>query len=327
MYKCKYCGKEFDSGAKLGGHSIHCKENPNNQKIYNCSFCNNEFTSLNGLHRHEKQCKANPNAIKEYHKPKVSDISEDNLFCQFCGKWCKNKNSLRNHERLCSKNPNKAVSSLDVYNTDIKTGVRTNWAKGKTAKTHPSIARTAKKLKNNQYGARRPGWHHTEEAKRKIGLASAKNLQEGYASGRISSPIGVGRGKYSYFMVNNKTYLLRSTWEFIYALYLAVNNIEFEVEAIRVPAITKNKYSKTFISDFSYDNKVVEIKGIKSDKDYFLKESFEHAGYEFIELFECDINDIKSKLIELGYDVNSLIDKIKVGHKDKNYFTYIFNIK
>lgn len=40
MFKCKYCGKEFDSKQKLGGHIIWCKQNPDrsepdNLKVYN----------------------------------------------------------------------------------------------------------------------------------------------------------------------------------------------------------------------------------------------------------------------------------------------------
>ena len=29
MYKCKYCGKEFETGSKLGGHTSNCLLNPN----------------------------------------------------------------------------------------------------------------------------------------------------------------------------------------------------------------------------------------------------------------------------------------------------------
>ena len=29
MFKCKYCGQEFDTKQKLGGHIVWCKENPN----------------------------------------------------------------------------------------------------------------------------------------------------------------------------------------------------------------------------------------------------------------------------------------------------------
>ena len=32
MHICKYCGKEFESGQKLGGHLIRCNQNPNKDK-------------------------------------------------------------------------------------------------------------------------------------------------------------------------------------------------------------------------------------------------------------------------------------------------------
>lgn len=32
MKICKYCNKKFDSGFKLGGHTIHCEKNPNKEK-------------------------------------------------------------------------------------------------------------------------------------------------------------------------------------------------------------------------------------------------------------------------------------------------------
>ena len=28
-YKCKYCGKKYNTGVSLGGHTINCKSNPN----------------------------------------------------------------------------------------------------------------------------------------------------------------------------------------------------------------------------------------------------------------------------------------------------------
>lgn len=245
--------------------------------------------------------------------------------CQYCSKECKNDNSLRNHERMCKSNLHRQVSPFTAYNESIRRGEVKHWAKGETAKTNPSIAKMVLNVQKTKSTRKYGGWHHSEEAKRKIGEASSRNLSEGYSTGRLSSPIGVGRGKYSYFIFNDKKHLLRSTWEFIYALYLAVQGIDFETEAIRVPAITENKYAKTFISDFSYGNKIVEIKGIRSDKDRYLKESFEAAGYEFVELFEQDINIIKKALISCGYDIDTLLEKIRKGNDSKNYLVYTYN--
>lgn len=115
--------------------------------------------------------------------------------------------------------------------------------------------------------------------------------------------------------------MLRSTYEFIYALYLLHNEIDFEMENIRVPAVRENCWANTFICDFNIGNKVVEIKGIPSAKDYFIKESFEAKGYVFEELFYEDIEKIKDVLNPI-YNVDDLIEKITAGHNTKNYFIY-----
>ena len=278
--------------------------------MYQCTFCNKQFKKLQGKVLHEKSCSLNPLVTIEH--------------CSYCDKLCSNHNSRINHERLCSNNPNKQKSNLTDYLDKVHNGEIKHWAKGKTAATDPVVAKYTEKIKLTKSTRSYSGWHQTEEAKQKIGKASSKNLSEGYASGRIKSSIGVGRGKSSYFIVNGNKYLLRSTWEFIYALYLANSGKIFEVEAIRVPALRANKYAKTFISDFSYDNTVVEIKGIRSEKDELLKEAFEAAGYTFIELYEADINKIKEELVRQGYEIDGLLNSIRLGHETKNYFTYEF---
>lgn len=80
-------------------------------------------------------------------------------------------------------------------------------------------------------------------------------------------------------------------------MWLAEHNIDFDYESIRVKSANP-KIQKTFISDFSFGNKVIEVKGIKSSKDSLLKDSFTKAGYDFTELFIDDINLCKKFLIE-----------------------------
>lgn len=281
--------------------------------MYNCSFCNKEFKKLQGKILHEKCCKFNPEVEQE--------------LCNYCGKVCTNHNSRLNHERLCSKNPNKAQSNLSDYTNKLQKGEIQHWAKGQTADTNPTIARITEKVRITKSTRSYSGWHQTADAKRKIGAASSQHLSKAYADGTLRSPLGVGRGKYSYFLYDNKKYMLRSTWEFIYALYLATKNIKFEVEAIRVPACKINKYAKTFISDFSVGNKVIEIKGIRSEKDALLKESFEAAGYVFEELFESDILSIKDELVQEGFNMDELLEQIRLGSTTKNYLVYEYENK
>lgn len=295
-----------------------------------CENCGREITLVN-YNKHYKAC-INPNSFSNQRNLHKNTIDYSNLICKYCNKTCKNKNSLVQHELRCKENPNRLYRDISenlrkcqgqnkgkilitngIHNKLIfpNEEIPDGWHKGSCTKGKTSII----------------GYHHTEEMKKHIGQKMSEILKEGYASGKLKPNKGIGRGKYSYFTYKDKTYLLRSTYEFIFALYLAYNNIDFEYEAIRVPAIRKNQYSSTFISDFNIDNHVIEVKGIKSSKDTILKESFEAAGYQFTELFIDDILKIQKLLEQAGYDVEFMIKQIKLQHKTKNYFQYVFNNK
>ena len=71
MYKCKYCGKEFNKALSLGGHITKCLLNPN--RVTN---------------KGKKVDQSYNNVIR------------DDLFCQYCGKKLKTLNNelLKNNE-------------------------------------------------------------------------------------------------------------------------------------------------------------------------------------------------------------------------------------
>ena len=249
------------------------------------------------------------------------------LYCKFCNRECHNLNSLRQHEIRCKNNPDrKDYNKLGNYSH--------NNFKGQSKDTNSVIAKQAATLKKRYDSGDlkgsmtgRPGTFlgrkHSDESKRLIGEHVSKSRKEGYACGRITPAEGVGRGKYSYIVTPTHKYMLRSTYEFIFALYLIhVEKVTFEMEAIKVPAIRSNNYAETFLSDFSIGNTIVEIKGIPSGKDYYIKESFEAAGYDFIELFEDSINNLKLKLVEANIDIDGLLKQVVEGHNSKEYFVY-----
>lgn len=123
MFKCKYCGKEYETKSQLGGHIIWCKENPN--RSGKCNF---------NVHRDKKRGVRNVN------------LSRDDLFCQYCGKQCKSINSLKQHEIRCGSNPNKIKNSFSSFNESIKNGEINVWNKGLTAKDSESVAKHSKSL-------------------------------------------------------------------------------------------------------------------------------------------------------------------------------------
>lgn len=260
-----------------------------------------------------------------------SDFNKSSIqYCMYCNKECHSLNSLKQHECRCKNNPNrKAYNSLGKYSTKNK--------KGKNKYNCEEIAKQSDTLKEKyRTGELIPynkgkkgtftGRHHSEESKNKIGKSVSESRLKGYKNGTISPAKGVGHGKYSYIKYKDKIYMLRSTYEFIYALYLLHNNVSFEMENIRVPALRENRWSKTFICDFNIGNKIVEIKGIPSGKDYYIKEAFEAKGYDFEELFYSDIEKIKSELVDF-YDIDDLLYKIAERHNSKNYFIYDFKDK
>ena len=81
MFRCKYCGKEFENKYKMGGHIPLCSKNPNYE---------------NNL----KKLAKNREKIKD--SKKCQSICK----CQYCGKEVKGNGCLVLHERRCKQNPN-----------------------------------------------------------------------------------------------------------------------------------------------------------------------------------------------------------------------------
>ena len=72
---------------------------------------------------------------------------------------------------------------------------------------------------------------------------------------------------------------------------------------------------------------IIEVKGIHSDKDLLIKESFEHAGYIFKELFKDDIDYCRRALDDVGFDMKNILKQIIDRSNKKDYLTYSFDDK
>ena len=141
MYKCKYCGKEFENKQKLGGHLSHCKYNPNYLNIINkwkLSFQYNENNSFN---------------------------KEQKLYCQYCNKECKSLNSLKQHEIRCKINPNKINTTVGLNHKGENQFTK--------AKREGRIYIVSEETKKKISWV---GKHHSEESKQKISKSRKKYL-------------------------------------------------------------------------------------------------------------------------------------------------------
>lgn len=141
MCICKYCGKEFETKQKLGGHIIHCKLNPN----YNKSL--------------EQLCEARTKINRE----------NKHLHCQYCGKEVSNAGCLAIHEKACENNPNREKCPNRIGNGGNSNGHKI-WNKNLTSKDSELIKNISKtKRKNFLNGKYKNFSHpHSEETKEKL---------------------------------------------------------------------------------------------------------------------------------------------------------------
>ena len=321
---CKYCEKEFKNSGAAAKHEKHCKLNPNKFTFteYNCCFCSKVCLGSEALTNHQNHCKQNPNR-----KARNNHKFETVLNCKYCNKEFVNPGFLAAHEKICDSNPQRVYYDYAERYANMTEHAKNNmaWSRGLTKETDERVAKGSLTLKLHykDHDGGFKGKTHSEVTKAQIGRTVSNKLKEGYANGSITPAAGIGRGKYSYIITSTDKYMLRSTYEFIFALYLLIiKGVRFSLENIRVPAVTPNRYANTFISDFNIDNYIIEIKGIASGKDKYIKEAFEAAGYNFVELFESDVLKYKGELVSAGVDIDILIDKIRLGHDSKDYFIY-----
>lgn len=161
MYKCKYCGREFEKQQGWASHVCKCKLNPDRDK------------AMKHL-EYARSCRKNSDGGNH-------QIDNTEYTCQYCGKICIGKNSLTNHERLCKKNPNRTVSNFVKYNDDCRKGIIHHPHKGQTKETCESL-RKMSETKRSKFESGELIWgftnhHHTDKTKEKMRKSAFEYLQ------------------------------------------------------------------------------------------------------------------------------------------------------
>ena len=173
MYKCKYCGREFEKQQPYASHTGKCKLNPNRDK----SLKHLEYarSCVEGRGEKEKQI----------------------YTCKYCGKECFGKNSLVQHEIRCKENPERItnpangnsnfVSNFIKYNEDCRNGIRHHPHYGQTKETCESLRKmceTRQQQKDRgEFVGSFTGHKHSPETKEKMRksamnyLKSMKNIK------------------------------------------------------------------------------------------------------------------------------------------------------
>lgn len=174
--------------------------------------------------------------------------------CQFCTREIKNKGSLKAHEMCCKLNPNKITHKRSV-NAGAKKG-STPWNKGKTKETNSSLSKQSIAI-SERYANGELQPHcapHSQETKDKLSRVAKERKLGGYVRGS-------GRGKKGWY----KGYFCDSSWELAYVIYCLDHNISIERNTEKRQYIWNNKV-KNYIPDFLVEDKLIEIKGYKTEE-------------------------------------------------------------
>lgn len=182
-YKCKYCGKEFDSKQSLAGHSSHCKLNPNYE------------SNLKILEKARSKVKIRKTSCEFTHKNELCE-------CHYCGRLYK-LYGLKNHENYCDLNPNKKEHTEKYFQR--KTG--SGWNKGLTKEIDERVKKSSETQKKNYKEGLWQNWNtgktkENDEVVKRIAESNSKYMKEKHKKGEAFYWGKYGRVSYPehYFM-------------------------------------------------------------------------------------------------------------------------------
>lgn len=164
MYKCKFCGREFEKQQGWASHECKCKLNPNRDKALQHLAYARSCIKIDGNKRLNIQ----------------KDETEYN--CQYCGKICIGKRSLISHELYCKYNENKLESNFIKYNENCRNGITHHPHKGQTKETCESLRKMSETKKQKYDSGELVGsfsnHHHNDNTKEKMRKSAFKYLQD-----------------------------------------------------------------------------------------------------------------------------------------------------
>ena len=278
MYKCKYCGKEFEKSSQLGGHIIRCTNNPNSEK---------NIKSINNSHKGQ-----NINSLKTKEFNDKSKI----YYCEYCNKECFGKNSLIQHQLRCSNNPNK----IDCY---IPNNVgKIPWNKGLTKEADARVYKNAQTLHNRYENGELKVWCYglTKDSDERI-AKYVKKLKDNPDCGGYREKSGYGKsGTYKGIFCN-------STWELAYLIYCIDKNYKIERCNKYYTYLGTDNLEHKYYPDFIVNDEIVEIKGYITESWKMKLPIVERENIKV--LYKDDMKDILEYVINTyGEDFYKLYD-------------------
>lgn len=266
----------------------------NNEIMYKCPDCDKIFKSRRSCSSHMCNCKS--------HLERIGKLDNYN---QRIKRWSEAVDPYRHDPSIIARRSEK-IKGLPITDSQRK-------ALDRTGKTHSDEWKrdASNRLKGNSYGKGLKGYKRSEENRKAISEGRKKAIQEG----RLVIKGGENRGHPNYI----RGVRLRSRYESVVYLLLLFLNIEFEYESKRVFF-----EDHTYLSDFYYNDIILEVKGWKSAKVSKLIKAWKSNGYNIKVIYTKEINkiwDYLKKYISED-ELLDLWNKIAEYHKSDRYLEW-----
>lgn len=308
MYKCEYCGKEFEKLQSLSAHKGHCKLNPNNteeklKKRYKETSLKGSKTIIENhkikfqqeeLTRKERKLVCQ-RCGKEYILNLTDKEFENNKYSKFCSRSCAN---TRQHSKETKKKISDGIKKSEIYKTNNLLAIQ---KRVKEKDNNTIFDKNGHKIYH--YICKECGKEYTNLDNRNINskIYCSKECKHKYLSEHTGGyRIGSGHSKSGWY----KGIRCDSTWELAFLIYHLDNNLYIERCNEQRKYIWKGK-EHIYYPDFITDKGIIEIKGYKTKQS----EEKRKQNQDIINIFEDDIkfyldyvqNKYNKPLIEL-YD-------------------------
>lgn len=238
MYKCKYCGKEFETSQKLNGHVGWCEMNPN------------------------KRDKSVLNHTRSAIKNTSSKLKGVEVACQYCGKLCK-LYGLKNHEKYCKENPNRIADKRDM--SKFNNGTYVAWNKGLTKDTDERVANNGKNISESFLSGKSNPWCRGIDKYSDERLAKMTKK----ISNTVNSKVLNDEWHVSYVKIYDcNGEKMQGTWELAFAEFLNNKNIKWKRPKECFDYFWNNSWHKYYPDIYLIDYDVyIEVKGYLDDRD------------------------------------------------------------
>ncbi len=262
-----------------------------------------------------KHFDVNYNAVNKFLKD--NDITLNPMYTCECGRKFENQSGYGAHCSYCKahlkREPRKPFDGHQGWSKGITKNdpryesAKRSWKSLQTKESIEKRVRTYKRTYNNK---------SQEELDRQYQKQSISRKQ-GYKTGKIKVPtICSPRGRGCFIIYHGEKIWLRSTYEFIFACFLKLLDIDFSYESVRA-----SDEEKTYICDFVIDKHVFEIKGLYEQQyvDKYIN-AFRQLGYTVSLINSNKIKCIKQYLGCI-FDINNLTNKIRQFNRLKTPLT------